>query len=106
MPVTKVKPALGMTPPVNQVTAAQRSSGHYCPTAITPHTMNNLNIKMATSLLKNMPLSYGFRRVTERVWPSIEILASILSPGLTLFRTLVSSRSLRRNSLPARSIMI
>jgi hypothetical protein len=52
MPVTKVKPALGMTPPVNQVTAAQRSSGHYCPMAITPHTMNNLNINMATSLFE------------------------------------------------------
>ncbi len=28
---------------------------------------------------------YGSIRVTERVWPSDEIFASILSPGLTLF---------------------
>jgi len=61
----------------------------------------SLNINMATSILKNMTLSYGLSRMTESVWPSIEILASILSPGLTLFRTLVSSRSSRRNSLPA-----
>ncbi len=28
---------------------------------------------------------YGLSLMTESVWPSIEILASILSPGLTLF---------------------
>ena len=50
------------------------------------------------TLLKCGLVNHGSSRITEKVWSSDEILISIVSPGFTLFRTVVLWLSLRRTS--------